>query len=149
MNRLFAGLVALVAIAAVSVTAAAGNGTSKPGRLAAAYSFDTTRGMPTEGSVSYIVVRRKPGGTILRAELRGLLETRAVATPLRPGRYRISAYQRLCRANCVGAQSSPPSHGCGRDVRIRSGSTLSARIHVRYTAANAEDQPHCRITFRR
>ncbi len=103
--------------------------------------------MPVEGSVSYIVLRRKPGGAVLRAELQENTDMRAVSTPLQSGRYRISAYQRLCNGNCTNL--SPPSHGCLRDIRVPDGGSLSARIHVRWTAANAEDQPRCRMNISR
>jgi len=140
--------VMIVVASAAAATGALGNGTSRPEPwFSAVYSFDATRGMPVEGSVSYIVLRRKPGGTVLRAELRGNIDMRAVSTPLRRGRYRISAYQRLCNGNCTNI--SPPSHACGRDIRMPDGRNLSARIHVRWTAANAEDQPHCRINISR
>ena len=124
-----------------------GDGDRGPGRITAIYSFDASRGMPTEGSVSYVVLRRKPGGVVLRAELRGDTDKRSVSAPVRGGRYRISAYQRLCEGNCTDL--SPPSHGCGRDIRVADGRSLTARIRVRWTAANAEDQPQCRISLSR
>lgn len=139
----------VVAASAAFAAVAAGNGGGGPdtGRLSASYTFDASRGMPTEGSVSYVVLRRRPGGTVLRTELRGNLDTRSISTPVTSGRYRISAYQRLCEGNCE--QLDAPSHGCERDVSVRAGESVKAQILVRWTAANAEDQPHCRIRIRR
>lgn len=146
MKKALAVLVAL-ALVAVGAGVAIGNHSGpKPGTLSASYSFDTSRGMPVEGTVSYVVVRRRPGGRVLRAELAGDLHTRAVTTPLRAGRYRLSAYQRLCVANCDNLDAA--SHGCGRDLRVGPGARVRARIHVRFTAANLEDQPRCQISVR-
>lgn len=142
-------LAVVVAVSAALAAGAAGNGRggSDTGRLSAAYTVDASRGMPVEGSVSYIVLRRRPGGTVARTELRGNLDTRSISTPVTSGRYRISAYQRLCEGNCE--QLAAPSHGCGRDVRVRAGQSVRARILVRWTAANAEDQPNCQIRIAR
>lgn len=147
-------LVALVGIVGATGAATAGaladlthaTGGPQP-RFSAAYSFDARGGMPIEGSVSYVVLRRKPGGTVLRAELRGDLATRAVSAPVGPGRYRISAYQRLCSGTCERLDA--PSHGCGRDVRVPAGGSIRAAIRVRWTPANATDQPHCRLRISR
>ena len=141
---LLAGIMTPVLVFAAGAPAD-GNGNSAPGRITAVFSFDESHGMPIEGSVSYVELRKSPGGTVLAAELRGDTDKRSVTTPVRGGLYRISAYQRLCDASC--GNLSPPSHACGRSVRVVAGRSVKARIRVRWTAANAEDQPPCRITL--
>src|SRR3954454_4336140 len=130
---LVAGVLATTGVAA---TALAGDASrSGRGRLSVDYRFDTRGGMPVEGAVSYIVVRRTAPGfktpriMVLRAELWG---TEAISMPVTSGLYRLSAYQRVCDGNC--GTLAAPSHGCRRDVRIQPGDAISARILVRWDA---------------
>jgi hypothetical protein len=114
-----------------------------PGELSATYVFDLRDGVPIEGFVSYIVLRRKPGGTVFRAEM---WDRRTVTTPIIPGRYRISAYQRICSGNCSNLE--PPDFGCGRDLTASSRERVRSRINVKFGPTDPEHQRHCQIRFR-
>ena len=142
MRRLLV-LLTLSAVLGAAATAPAQTG-PEPGRLVATFRFDTSRGVPTEGTLSYIELRRKGSDAITTTELRGPYDARRLSTPLTPGRYRLRSYQRSCRGTCEDLD--PPSFLCARDVRIRSGATLRARIAVDFA-----DGPggRCRIELRR
>src|SRR3954463_10500721 len=141
-------LVAGVLATGVAATALAGDASrSGRGRLSVEYRFDDRGGIPVEGAVSYIIVRRTAPGLktprimVLRAELWG---TEAISTPVTGGLYRLSAYQRACDGNC--SNLAPPSNGCRRDVRIHPGDAINARILVRWSAPDGAT-PHCRIAI--
>ena len=76
--------------------------------------------------------------TFIRVKLpsgRGVLTRRLPASdrltlPLRPGRYRLVSWQRLCDANC--GTLDPPSHRCARSLILRDGERLKATIRVNY-----------------
>jgi hypothetical protein len=116
-----------IAFAAPHATSDAHAPQATAGTLAATVTHDTSRAVPTEGSVSYVSVRNARGRGVLQAELR---ETANVASALVPGRYRLSTYQRTCSGTC--ALLDAPSHRCFRDVRVRAGRRLAARITVRW-----------------
>lgn len=132
-------LVGVTAVACVMVAGSAlSNGAAerRSDGIDAEYAFDFDGAVPVEGFVSYVVLRRRPGNDVVRAELSGD-GLRGVRAPLEPGRYRISAYQRFCSGTC--SQLGSPVLGCGRTVRVRPGRLVRAKIAVRFT------DEHCRI----
>jgi len=106
-------LVTAVALAAVALPAAA---EAAPGTLDYRQSLDASRGVFTEGSVSFVRVRDASGEEVVR---------RRTARPrfrmlrrLRAGRYTVVSYQRPCEGNC--SLLDPPTGRCARRIRILS-----------------------------
>ena len=95
------------------------------GVLEASQRFDFSGGVYTEGSLSYLRVRRH--GRVIRQRSRaGAVGLRL---RLRPGLYRVSSFQRPCQGNCDVLD--PPRERCSRRLRIWAGETSSARVVTR------------------
>ena len=82
---------------------------------------------PIEGAITFIRVKRPSGRVVLT---RRLPPSERLTLPLRPGRYRLVSWQRLCDANC--GTLDPPSDRCARSLTIRTGERLRATIRVNY-----------------
>lgn len=140
--KLAAPVFAILTVAIATVASGAVGGPAahpKAGHLSMTYRFDSSHGVPTEGSISYLVLKRTPGGQVLSAELTG---TDSLSTPVPAGRYHVSAFQRTCSGNCETLD--PPSYTCGRDVRVHAGERVRARILVRWVTSAT-----CRISISR
>jgi hypothetical protein len=149
------GLIVIVILAAVVATAGviaatAGGAKSPNGTLAVTFAFDVSRGMPTEGEISYVTIApaqplpyRAP--PLVKAELAGGLATRSVTLPVTPGRYRLSTHQRTCVGNCDVLD--PPSYACSR--RIQVGKREAVRATVRVFFGGKTDAERCRIVVSR
>jgi hypothetical protein len=83
--------------------------------------------IPIEGAITFIRVKRPSGRVVLT---RRLPASDRLTLPLRPGRYRLVSWQRLCDANC--GTLDPPSNRCARSLTIRAGQRLRATIRVNY-----------------
>lgn len=144
MGGRFAAILGVVVLCVGVVAATAlSNGSSdrrSPGEISTRYVFSGSA-IPIEGSVSYVVLRRRaPNGRLNTTVRAQLFDARALSASARPGRYRISAYQRICSGTCENLD--PPSHGCGRNVRVSSGERVRATIEVDFS------DEHCRIRLR-
>ncbi len=87
-------------------------------------------GIPIEGAITFVRVKRPSGRVVLT---RRLPASDRSTFPLRPGRYRLVSWQRLCDGNC--GTLDPPSHRCARSLTIRPAERLRATIRVNYAAA--------------
>jgi hypothetical protein len=121
----------------VSSTAGAGNHaqvvTGTFASLVVREHFDPEGGIPIEGYVSYVTVKRAGSDHVaLRAQppFRGVLPA---------GRYRVSTYARTCSGNC--GNLDPPSNKCGTSLRLVGGTTVRVRVIRRF------DRP-CEIRVR-
>jgi hypothetical protein len=94
--------------------------------------------IPIEGAITFVRVKRPSGRVVLT---RRLPASDRLTLPLRPGRYRLVSWQRLCDGNC--GTLDPPSHRCARSLTIRPAERLRATIRVNYAAAG------CVIRLRR
>ena len=94
--------------------------------------------IPIEGAITFVRVKRPSGRAVLT---RRLPASDRLTLPLRPGRYRLVSWQRLCDGNC--GTLDPPSHRCARSLTIRPAERLRATIRVNYAAAG------CVIRLRR
>jgi hypothetical protein len=94
--------------------------------------------IPIEGAITFIRVKRPSGRVVLT---RRLPASDRITLPLRPGRYRLVSWQRLCDGNC--GTLDPPSHRCARPLTMMAGERLRATIRVNYAAAG------CVIRLRR
>lgn len=83
--------------------------------------------VPIEGAITFIRLKRPSGRVVLT---RRLPASDRLALPLRPGRYRLVSWQRLCDANC--GTLDPPSDRCARSLTIAAGERLRAIIRVNY-----------------
>lgn len=83
--------------------------------------------IPIEGAITFIRVKRPAGRVVLT---RRLPASDRRTLPLRPGRYRLVSWQRLCDANC--GTLDPPSDRCARSLTIVAGQRLRATIRVNY-----------------
>jgi hypothetical protein len=83
--------------------------------------------IPIEGAITFIRVKRPSGRVVLT---RRLPASDRLTLPLRPGRYRLVSWQRLCDANC--GTLDPPSDRCARSLTITAGERLRATIRVNY-----------------
>src|SRR5262249_37373575 len=81
--------------------------------------------IPIEGAITFVRVKRPSGRVVLT---RRLPDSDRITLPLRPGRYRLVSWQRLCDGNC--GTLDPPSHRCARSLRVRAGERLRATIRV-------------------
>jgi D-alanyl-D-alanine dipeptidase len=117
-------LVTAVALAAMALSASAA---AAPGTLDYHQSLDSSRGVYTEGSVSFVRVRDSNGDMVVR---RRVLKPRfRMRRKLRPGRYRVISYQRPCDGNC--SFLDPPVDHCTRAVRVLSGGLTEVGVTVR------------------
>jgi len=94
--------------------------------------------IPIEGAITFIRVKRPSGRGVLT---RRLPASDRLTLPLRPGRYRLVSWQRLCDGNC--GTLDPPSDRCARSLAIAPGERLRATIRVNYAVAG------CVIRLRR
>jgi hypothetical protein len=83
--------------------------------------------IPIEGAITFIRIKRPSGRVVLT---RRLPTSDRLTLPLRPGRYRLVSWQRLCDGNC--GTLDPPSDRCARSLSIHAGERLKATIRVNY-----------------
>ena len=98
-----------------------------PGTLDVRQSFDFSRGVYVEGSVSYVRVRGVRGKLVVAKRSRRprfRMQRRLV-----PGHYMVINYQRPCDGNC--GTLDPPADRCARRVRILSGGLTEVNVRVR------------------
>jgi len=138
-------IVTAAALAAGSFTAQASlrpaahpAGSARPAGHLAIRKVRVGDAIPIEGAITFIRVKRPSGRVVLT---RRLPASDRLTLPLRPGRYRLVSWQRLCDGNC--GTLDPPSHRCARSLTIRAGERLRATIRVNYAAAG------CVIRLRR
>jgi D-alanyl-D-alanine dipeptidase len=95
------------------------------GMLDVSQRFDLSENAYVEGSVSHLRVRNARRVVFARAR-RGELGARL---RLRPGRYRVTSFQRACAGDC--ALLDPPTDRCSRRVRVFAGERTTVRIVTR------------------
>ena len=95
------------------------------------------RAVPIEGAISYLRIEHASGATVVDGQLPA---SKMVALKLRPGKYRLESWQRVCAGNC--GHLDPPSDRCARDFPMRHSESLDATIRVNFTSG-------CVITLRR
>jgi hypothetical protein len=99
--------------------------------------FDPTNGVPTEGWVSYLVVRHAVSGRVaLRDSQTAPLHVESV---LSRGAYKLRSFIRTCSGNC--GSLDPSSNPCSAAFRLRAGDRIRATIH-------RDARQHCRVSFR-
>jgi zinc D-Ala-D-Ala dipeptidase len=98
-----------------------------PGTLDFRHSLDSSRGMYTEGSISFVRVRDRSGDMVVRR--RTMHPRFRMRRTVPPGRYRVISYQRPCAGNC--SFLDPPVDRCARRVRILSGGLTEVSVTVR------------------
>jgi zinc D-Ala-D-Ala dipeptidase len=98
-----------------------------PGTLDLRQSFDHSRGVYVEGSVSYVRVRGVRGELVVAKRSRR--PRFRMQRRLAPGRYTVINYQRPCDGNC--GTLDPPTDRCARRVRILSGGLTRVAVRVR------------------
>ena len=125
-------LVTAVALAAVALPAVA---EAAPGTIDYSQTLDASRGLYTEGSISFVRVRDAHGDMVVRR--RTSKPSFRVLRKLRPGRYRVIAYQRPCDGSCQ--RLDPPVDRCARRVRVLSGGLTEVGVTVR-------PRRHCTMT---
>jgi D-alanyl-D-alanine dipeptidase len=86
------------------------------------------RAVYTEGSVSYVRVRRERGELVARRGVQHRARFR-MRRRLPPGRYVVISFQRPCAGNC--SVLDPPVDRCARRVRVLSGGLTEVRATVR------------------
>jgi hypothetical protein len=139
-NRLAPAAAALAAALFPTLSVGApmpGHTGTNAGGLVVRERFDPTNGVPTEGWVSYLVVRHAVSGRVaLRDSQAAPLHVDSV---LSRGDYKLRSFIRTCSGNC--GSLDPPSNACSAGFRLRAGDRIRATIH------RDADQP-CRVTFR-
>ena len=94
------------------------------GTLSVREHFDPEGGIPIEGYVSYVTVKRAGSDRVLlRAQppFRGTLHA---------GSYRVSTFARTCSGNC--GNLDPPSNRCATSLRLVGGTTVRVRVIRRF-----------------
>ncbi|HZB06336.1 MAG TPA: M15 family metallopeptidase [Thermoleophilaceae bacterium] len=86
------------------------------------------RAVYTEGSISYVRVRRERGELVVRRRVQHRARFR-MRRRLPPGRYVVISFQRPCAGNC--SLIAPPVDRCARRVRVLSGGLTEVRATVR------------------
>ncbi len=86
------------------------------------------RGIYTEGSISYVRVRRERGEAVVRKRVQHRVRFR-MRRKLAAGRYVVVSFQRPCNGNC--SLLDPPTDRCARRVRVLSGGLTEVRVTVR------------------
>jgi hypothetical protein len=123
----------LLVLLSLPLAAAAGRRAQSAGELIVREKFDIGQGVPTEGYVSYLVVRRSDSGqVVLRQSQDGPLRTDSV---LPRGHYRLRSFIRTCDGNCGLLDSV--TNRCAATFRIGAGDLVMAKI--------ARDALGCRI----
>jgi hypothetical protein len=85
------------------------------GTLQVREDFDSEGGVPIEGYVSFVVVKKAGSGkVVLRAEP-------PFSGPIHRGLYRVSSFMRTCSANC--GYLDPPSNRCATRFNFAGGIT--------------------------
>jgi zinc D-Ala-D-Ala dipeptidase len=102
-------------------------GAAAPGTLDYRQKLDSSRGVYTEGSISFVRVRDASGDTVVRR--RTAAPRFRMIRKLPPGRYRVVSYQRPCDGNC--GLLDPPVDRCARRVRLLSGGLTAVRVTER------------------
>jgi hypothetical protein len=120
-QRSLATTAALVALAFPATVVAA------PGTLDYRERLDASRGVYTEGSISFVRVRDARGAVVVRR--RTARPRFRMRRKLPPGRYRVVSYQRPCAGNCT--LLDPPVDRCARRVRVLSGGRTEVRVTAR------------------
>jgi hypothetical protein len=135
MPRALKTLAASFALALLLAVAPAARGAAQQaGSLVVHEKFDSSAGIPVEGYVSYLVVRRARSGEVaLRESSPALLNTDSV---LARGRYRLRSFIRTCSGNCGFLDS--PSNFCATTFRLGAGEVVKAKV--------LRDASHCRVT---
>ena len=111
----------LLLVTLCALAAPAGAGQPSSGVLEVRETFDPSRGIPIEGAQSYVRVTRA-GRVVLHEQN----TARRFRRRLRPGRYRVLAYWRVCNGTCNVL--SPPSGRCRAPVRIRADDRTLVRV---------------------
>jgi hypothetical protein len=116
--------VVVSAVSALAPVAADALQAQEAGQLIVREKFDPGKGIPIEGYVSNLVVRRAGSGAI------ALRESQAaplrVTSVLSRGRYRLRTYIRTCDGNCSLLDS--PSNSCSGALRIASERVVKVTI---------------------
>ena len=86
------------------------------------------RALYTEGSISYVSVRRERGELVVRKRVQHRVRFR-MRRRLPPGRYVVVSFQRPCVGDC--SMLDPPAERCARRVRVLSGGLTEVRVTVR------------------
>jgi zinc D-Ala-D-Ala dipeptidase len=115
----------IAVVAALVALPAAADAT--PGTLDLRQSFDSSRGVYVEGSVSYVRVRGVRGKLVVAKRSRR--PRFRMQRRLAPGRYTVINYQRPCAGNC--GTLDPPSDRCARRVRILTAGLTEVAVRVR------------------
>lgn len=101
-----------------------GLGAQVAGQLVLREQFDPGEGIPIEGYVTYLVVRKAGSGAIaLKQSEPAPLRMTSVLTR---GRYRLRTYIRTCDGNCDLLDL--PSNSCSASFRLRAGKKVKATI---------------------
>ena len=112
---------------ALGVLVSAPAAEAAPGTLDFRQAF-AGRGVYTEGSISYMRVRRERGEVVVRKRVRHRARFR-MRRRLPPGRYVVVSFQRPCAGNC--SLLDPPRERCARRVRVLSRGLTEVRATVR------------------
>ena len=116
---------AIAVVAALLAVPATGN--AAPGTLDLRQTFDGSRGVYVEGTLSYVRVRGIRGKLVVaKRTSRPIFR---MQRRLGPGRYTVISYQRPCAGNC--GMLDPPTDRCARRVRVLSGGLTEVAVHVR------------------
>ena len=86
------------------------------------------RSLYTEGSISYMRVRRERGEVVVRRRVQHRVRFR-MRRRIPPGRYVVVSFQRPCDGNC--ALLDLPTERCARRIRVHSGGLTEVRVTVR------------------
>jgi hypothetical protein len=124
---LAAGSVLAQATTRPQLLSAAGPASSRPAGHLAVRKIRVGDAIPIEGAITFVRVKRPSGRVVLT---RRLPASDRLTLPLRPGRYRLVSWQRLCDGNC--GTLDPPSDRCARSLAITPGERLRATIRVNY-----------------
>lgn len=116
------GIAVVVAVLALPAGAEAA-----PGTLDMRQSLDRSRGLYTEGAVSYVRVLSTRGRVVVARRVRR--PRFRMKRELVPGHYRVISYQRPCDGNCQ--RLDPPTDRCARAIEILSRGLTEVRIRVR------------------
>jgi hypothetical protein len=120
--------IAFLAICAVGVVVASTAGANDDvqqvsgtyGTLNVREHFDPEGGIPTEGYVSYVTVRRAGSGRVVLRAQPPFMGT------LHQGRYRVSSYMRTRSGNC--GILDPASNGCSTSLRLEGGAATTITV---------------------
>jgi hypothetical protein len=130
-RSLGAAVLALAASAvlgpATIASGAAGAAGSRTGELRIRERTDLGRGLYVEGSIQFVSVRRASDLRLVATRRFG--GDRALRVRLRPGRYRVASWTRVCGGNCGFLE--PPTYRCSAAVRIRRGAVTRITVHDR------------------